>query len=77
LELGEKKSLYKFTKSVLIISGVFLVSIGGWYLGNGVIGSGHSTSFWFALLPAYVGSMLILISVAMRIEWFTDARSFW
>ena len=75
--MGEKHALYRFTKAVLIVSGVFLISLGGWYLANGVIGSESSPTFWFALLPAYVGSMLVLISFAMKIEWFTDARKFW
>jgi hypothetical protein len=77
LELGEKTALYKFTKAVLIISGSFLLILGGWYLAGGLIGIEPAPQFWFGILPAYVGVMMILISLAMRIEWFTDLRRFW
>ena len=77
LELGEKKALYRFTKVLLVFSGIFLIALGGWYLAGGFIGSGHTADFWFGIFPAYIGVMMILISLAMRIEWFTDARRFW
>jgi len=77
LELAEKKALYKFTKAVLIVAGVFLLALGGWYLAGGLVGGGRTGQFWIGIFPAYVGGMMILISLAMRIEWFTDARRFW
>jgi hypothetical protein len=75
--LDEKVILYRITKSVLIVSGVLLILLGGYYLSFGVLGAGRSPQFWFGLLPAYMGTMMILLSLAMRIEWFTDARRFW
>lgn len=77
LELSEKKTLYKFTKAVLIILGLLLLALGAWYLANGLLGAERDPEFWFGIFPAYIGVMMILISLAMRIEWFTDARRFW
>jgi len=77
LELGEKKTLYKFSKAILVLAGATLIFYGGWYLVDGLLQSPHSSQYWFGIFPAYVGSMMILISLAMRIEWFTDARRFW
>lgn len=77
LELAEKKALYRFTKSVLAVAGTFLIILGGWYLTSGLLGRDPSGQFWIGIFPAYVGSMMILIALAMRIEWFTDARRFW
>jgi len=77
LEFAEKKTLYRFSKSILILAGAFLVLYGGWYAVDGFLSSPGSSQFWFGIFPAYVGSMMILISLAMRIEWFTDARRFW
>lgn len=76
LELEQKRNLYRFTKTVFAVAGGFLIILGGWYFIDGVLIS-HSPLFWFGLLPAYVGAMLILVSFAMRIEWFTDTRRFW
>ena len=77
LELGEKKALYRFTKTVLVITGAFLLVLGGWYLVGGLLGTEPAPQFWFGIFPAYIGMMMILISLAMRVEWFTDARRFW
>jgi hypothetical protein len=77
LEFGEKKTLYRFSKVILILAGASLIVYGGWYVGYGLFESPHSTQSWFGIFPAYIGSMMILISLAMRIEWFTDARRFW
>ena len=77
LELAEKKALYRFTKTMVALVGIFLVGLGGWYLATGLLGLDRTGGFWIGIFPAYVGSMMILISLAMRIEWFTDARRFW
>jgi hypothetical protein len=77
LELGEKRALYRFTKVVLVTAGAFLLLFGGWYLFGGALGAERDPEFWFGIFPIYVGVMMILISLAMRIEWFTDTRSFW
>lgn len=77
LEYAEKTRLYRFTKTLLVVLGAFLVVYGGWYIALGLITNSRDSGHWFGLFPAYVGSMMILISLAMRIEWFTDARRFW
>lgn len=77
LEFNEKKALYRFTKAVLLVSGILLLAVGVWYLASGLIGAERDLEYWFAIFPAYIGVMMILISLAMRIEWFTDARRFW
>jgi hypothetical protein len=77
LELSEKKALYRFTKGLLALAGIFLVGLGGWYIANGLLADDRTGQFWIGIFPAYVGAMMILISLAMRIEWFTDARRFW
>jgi hypothetical protein len=76
LELKEKKALYRLTKTTFAIFGIFLLLLGCWFLTGGLLDA-RSTIFWLGLLPAYVGSMLLLFSLAMRIEWFTDTRRFW
>jgi hypothetical protein len=77
LELEEKTALYRFTKGILVLLGVFLIVYGAWFIGSGLLQNSHDSGYWFGLFPAYVGSMMILISLAMKIEWFTDARRFW
>ncbi|MDA4129928.1 MAG: hypothetical protein OK457_04080 [Thaumarchaeota archaeon] len=77
LEPREKTQLYKFTKTILIFLGAFLIIYGGWSIGAGLVQNPHDSQYWFGIFPAYVGAMMILISFAMRIEWFTDARRFW
>ena len=77
LELNKKKALYSFTKVVLAIVGVALVISGCWYLVSQYLVAPNNPEFWFGLFPAYIGAMMILISIAMKLEWFTDARRFW
>lgn len=73
----EKKRIYRFTKNTLLLFGVVLFLYGVWFLISGYIASPDNPSFWFGLFPAYVGFMMILVSIAMKLEWFTDARRFW
>ena len=77
LELRKKKALYSFTKVVLVVVGVVLVVSGCWYLVSQYLEAPNNPEFWFGLFPAYIGAMMILISIAMKLEWFTDARRFW
>ncbi len=77
LELREKKALYKFSKILLTIFGFFLILYGGWYFISQFLASPHDMQFWFGIFPMYIGSMMLLISVAMKVEWFTDMRRFW
>jgi hypothetical protein len=77
LELHEKKALYTFTKAMLIVLGSALLVYGTWFFISRFLGSPHNPEFWFGIFPAYLGCMMILVSIAMKIEWFTDARRFW
>ncbi|MGI0091675.1 MAG: hypothetical protein ACREBS_08200, partial [Nitrososphaerales archaeon] len=70
LDLDEKKTLYNFTKTVLLVSGILLTIYGGWFLVSQFITAPHNPEFWFGLFPGYIGSMMILISLAMKLEWF-------
>ena len=77
LELQEKKTLYRFTKSLLVVLGGFLIAYGVYTILSGLIVDPANLGLWFGIFPAYVGSMMILMSLAMKVEWFTDARRFW
>ena len=77
LELRKKKALYSFTKVVLVVVGAVLVVSGCWYLLSQYLAAPNNPEFWFGLFPAYIGAMMILISIAMKLDWFTDARRFW
>lgn len=77
LELREKRALYRFAKTVLYLCGAALIVYGCWYLVSGLLSTPANSEFLFGIFPAYVGSMMILIAIAMKLEWFTDARRFW
>jgi uncharacterized membrane protein YhdT len=77
LELAEKKALYRLTKTVLVVLGLLLIAYGAWFLLSGMFYDPHDVDLWFGIFPVYLGAMMILISLAMKIEWFTDARKFW
>jgi hypothetical protein len=77
LELKEKRQLYRFTKVLMVALGIALIAYGGWFFAINFIGDAHNLEYWFGIFPAYLGSMLILVSLAMKVEWFTDARRFW
>ncbi|MDG6905260.1 MAG: hypothetical protein JRN20_05680 [Nitrososphaerota archaeon] len=77
VELKKKKALYRFTKTVLMIAGAFLLIYGCWFIISQLITVPRNPVFWFGIFPGYVGGMMILISIAMKLEWFTNARRFW
>jgi hypothetical protein len=77
IELQKKRQLYKFTKTLMIALGASLIVYGGWYFATSLVENPSSLQYWFGIFPAYVGSMMILVSLAMKVEWFTDARRFW
>lgn len=77
LNEGEKKRVYNFTKIALLLAGFALLLYGIWYILSQYIASPSNPSFWLGLFPAYIGSMMMLVSIAMKLEWFTDARRFW
>ena len=77
LEQHEKESIYKFSKGTLFATGAFLIAFGVWYFVTSLISDPHNSQYWFGIFPAYLGSMMVLFGFAMKLEWFTDARSFW
>lgn len=77
LKFEEKKTLYRFTKTALVIIGLVLMLYGGWFIVSQLMTAPHDSRFLFGIFPAYIGSMMIILSVAMKVEWFTDARRFW
>ncbi len=77
LQLREWKALYRFTKIVLFLCGAFLIAYGFWIIVSGLFLSTYSSGYWFGIFPLYVGSMMVLFGIALKLEWFTDARRFW
>lgn len=69
--------LYKFTKGISIAIGVSLIGFGSWVLIDTLV-FGVANSLWLiAIFPIYIGAMLILVALAMREDWFTNARKYW
>jgi hypothetical protein len=77
VELKKKKALYRFSKTVLLVGGTILIIYGCWFIVSQFLAVPSNPESWFGVFPAYVGAMMILISIAMKLEWFTDARRFW
>lgn len=75
VELKKKRALYRLSKTLLWVAGAVLIIYGCYF------GVSHFIEkkplFWLAVSPIYLGSMMILISIAMKLEWFTDVRRFW
>jgi hypothetical protein len=69
--------VYHFTKGTLVAAGLFLIGYGGWDIINSFLLSQSGSHGWFGIFPCYVGAMLILISLAMKEDWFTNARRYW
>jgi hypothetical protein len=75
---AEMVMLYKFTKSSMIAGGVFLIGYGAWWLlGPFLLGTASDPLWLFGIFPLYVGAMFILIALAMKEDWFTNARRYW
>jgi hypothetical protein len=77
LEHEEKKALYRLAKLMLMAVGAVLIAYGGFILFSGLFLGPQNGQYWFGIFPIYLGSMMILISLAMKVEWFTDTRRFW
>jgi uncharacterized membrane protein YdcZ (DUF606 family) len=75
VELKQKRQLYHLCKTLLMVGGGVLVIYGCYFALSQYVAK--NSLFWFAICPGYVGSMMILISLAMKLEWFTNARRFW
>jgi uncharacterized membrane protein HdeD (DUF308 family) len=74
----EMVMLYKFTKSSMIAGGIFLLGYGSWWLVGPIVTQASSNPLWlFGIFPLYVGAMLILVALAMKEDWFTNARRYW
>jgi hypothetical protein len=70
--------LYKFTKTATIVGGMVLVGYGIWWLLQPLLFHLSVDPLWlFGIFPVYVGSMCILIAIAMKEDWFTNARRYW
>jgi hypothetical protein len=77
LKDNEKRALYNLTKAALLVVGLGMTAYGLWFFVSQYLKSPGNSDYWFGIFPAYLGSMMVLISFAMKLEWFTDARRFW
>lgn len=70
--------LYKLTKTAMFLGGIVLLGDGAWWLATPYLLRIASGPLWlFGIFPMYVGSMLILVALAMKEDWFTNARRYW
>ena len=70
--------LYKFTKSSMFALGLGLLGYGAWWISSPFILRVPAGPLWFfGIFPIYVGAMIILIALAMKEDWFTNARRYW
>lgn len=75
---SEMMQLYRFTKSLMLTGGAILLGYGTWWLASPLILHVTTDTLWlFGIFPIYVGAMLILIAIAMKEDWFTNARRYW
>ena len=77
LTSSEMILLYRFTKSTMIVGGAILLGYGAWWLSGPIIYHIGSPLYLFGIFPMYVGAMVILIALAMKEDWFTNARRYW
>jgi len=70
-------NLYKLAKSSMIVGGLGLLAYGLWDLLSPIFSRTYSSLYLFGIFPIYVGAMLILIAIAMKEDWFTNARRYW
>jgi uncharacterized membrane protein HdeD (DUF308 family) len=77
LTSSEMALLYKFTKATMIVGGVILLGYGAWWLSSPIIYHTNAPLYIFGIFPIYVGAMVILIALAMKEDWFTNARRYW
>jgi uncharacterized membrane protein HdeD (DUF308 family) len=77
LTSNEMILLYRFTKTAMFAGGVILLGYGGWWLSSPFVFHTNSPIYLFGIFPVYVGAMVILIALAMKEDWFTNARRYW
>jgi len=73
----EMQRLYRFTRATLVAAGVFLAAYGAWFFADTFLMDPKDAGFWLGILPIYIGCMMILVSLAMKEDWFTNARKYW
>ena len=73
----EMVMLYRATRGVFILGGIVLIGYGAWYIAGPFITGAENPISWFGVFPIYVGAMLILVAIAMKEDWFTNARRYW
>jgi len=73
----EMRRLYRFTRATLVGAGVFLAAYGAWFFVSTFLTDSKNAAYWLGILPIYLGCMMILVSLAMKEDWFTNARKYW
>ena len=73
----EMRRLFRFTRATFAGAGVFLAAYGTWFLVTTFIADPKDAGYWLGILPIYIGCMMILVSLAMKEDWFTNARKYW
>lgn len=71
------RKLYRFAKVAVAFGGSVLVAYGLWLMTRPFFFPDVGPGFWFGLFPLYLGAMMILVSLAMKEDWFTNARKYW
>ncbi|MHB1907517.1 MAG: hypothetical protein ACYCQJ_01445 [Nitrososphaerales archaeon] len=69
--------LYQLTRSSMFLGGMILIGYGSLRLSNPFVLHISDPLWLFGIFPIYVGAMLILVSLAMKEDWFTNARRYW
>ena len=77
LTSDEMTLLYRFTKTAMFVGGAILLGYGVWWLSSPIIFHTSNPIYLFGIFPLYVGVMIILIALAMKEDWFTNARRYW
>ena len=54
-----------------------LAAYGAWFFVDTFLIDPKNAGFWLGMLPIYIGCMMILVSLAMKEDWFTNARKYW
>jgi len=74
---AEMRRVYRFTRLTFVLAGLFLDTYGAWFFVTMFLSQRNEESYWLGLLPIYIGAMMILVSLAMKEDWFTNARKYW
>jgi hypothetical protein len=77
LSTQEMVMVFRLTRSCLFAGGAGLFGFGLWYVLEPMIYNVGNPLSSLGIFPIYVGGMLILIALAMKEDWFTNARRYW